>query len=122
MPTDIERAWKSYGLEERRRRIRAETAVRAIIAAWDSLKPGQYDKDIWETWLIQKMKPAIEGGRAKITVGKDERIPEDFVRLIIAARVVAFSDQGREALKELDTASEAFSECSPWEDQPQNDR
>ncbi len=37
--------------------------VSDIVRAWDSLKPGSYDKDIWETWLIQKMKPAIDRAR-----------------------------------------------------------
>lgn len=39
-------------------------------------------------------------------------------RLVIAARVVAFQDQGHEALKELDEASEAFADLIPWEDEP----
>jgi hypothetical protein len=41
----------------------AADAIERIIKAWDSLKPGSYDKDIWETWLIQKMKPAIDAAR-----------------------------------------------------------
>ena len=39
-------------------------------------------------------------------------------RLVFAARRVAFEDQGREAIKELDEASEAFAYI-PWEDQPE---
>lgn len=43
-------------------------------------------------------------------------------RLVIAARNVAFEDQpSREALKELDEASEAFAALIPWEDQPEGD-
>jgi hypothetical protein len=38
-------------------------ALTDVVAAWDSLKPGSYDKDIWETWLLLKMKPAIERAR-----------------------------------------------------------
>jgi hypothetical protein len=113
-----EQDWKRYALEERRNRTAAQAALLGIVKAWDSLKPGQYDKDIWETWLAQKMKPAVDSARAGITCPA-EQLPEDFVRLIIAARIVAFSDQSREALKELDTASEAFAECVPWEDQPE---
>jgi len=47
-------------------------------------------------------------------------LPADVVRLVIAARNVAFEDQpSREALKELDEASEAFADRVPWEDEPE---
>jgi hypothetical protein len=39
-------------------------------------------------------------------------------RLIIAARIVAFEDQGPASIKELDEASEAFAELVPWDDEP----
>jgi hypothetical protein len=45
-------------------------------------------------------------------------LPEDVVRLVIAARVVAFEDQGAEALRELDKASEAFAARVPWDNEP----
>lgn len=46
----------------------------------------------------------------------------DVVRLVVAARGVAFEDQpSREALKELDEASEAFADRVPWEDEPDAD-
>ena len=38
-------------------------------------------------------------------------------RLVFAARKVAFEDQGPEAIKELDEASEAFAHI-PWDDEP----
>ncbi len=41
-------------------------------------------------------------------------------RLIVAARVVAFSDQGPSAIKELDEASEAFADKVPWDNEPVN--
>lgn len=44
--------------------------------------------------------------------------PNDVRRLVIAARKVAFEDQSREALKELDKASEAFALRVPWDDEP----
>lgn len=47
-------------------------------------------------------------------------LTQDMVRLIIAARIVAFEDQGPEALKELDEASEAFADQVPWDNQPEN--
>lgn len=47
-------------------------------------------------------------------------LPPDVRRLVIAARKVAFEDQpSREALKELDGASEAFADRVPWEDEPE---
>lgn len=39
-------------------------------------------------------------------------------RLVVAARKVAFEDQGPEALRELDKASEAFAQGVPWDDEP----
>lgn len=49
----------------------------------------------------------------------DFSLPADVVRLVIAARVVAFTDQGPEAIKELDKASEAFADRVPWDDEPE---
>lgn len=40
-------------------------------------------------------------------------------RLVIAARKVAFEDQGPEALRELDQASEVFAELVAWKEDPQ---
>lgn len=54
--------------------------------------------------------------RALITT--PSTLPADVVRLVIAARIVAFEDQGPEAMKELDKASEAFAERVPWDDEP----
>ncbi len=48
-----------------------------------------------------------------------ELLPPDVVRLVIAARIVAFEDQSPEALRELDLASEAFAERVPWDDDPE---
>jgi len=46
------------------------------------------------------------------------QLPSDVIRLVIAARKVAFEDQSQEALRELDAASEAFADRIPWEDEP----
>jgi hypothetical protein len=46
-------------------------------------------------------------------------------RLVIAARKVAFEDRSREAIRELDHASEVFASLIPWENEPKdtdNDR
>ena len=48
------------------------------------------------------------------------KLPADVIRLVIAARIVAFSDQGEKAIDELDDASEAFADRVPWEDEPVN--
>lgn len=49
-------------------------------------------------------------------------VPADVVRLVLAARDVAFtSDPTPEALKELDTASMAFAERIPWDYEPQSE-
>ncbi len=45
-------------------------------------------------------------------------LPTDVVRLVIAARNVAFEDPTPETLRELDQASEAFASRVPWEDEP----
>lgn len=45
-------------------------------------------------------------------------VPQDVINLVIAARIVAFEDQSQEAIKELATASEAFADRIPWEDEP----
>jgi hypothetical protein len=45
-------------------------------------------------------------------------VPDDVQRLVNAARVVAFEDQGPDALKALDVASEAFADRVPWENEP----
>lgn len=49
---------------------------------------------------------------------RKEPLPDDVVRLVIAARIVAFEDRSPEAIKELDEASEAFADRVPWEDDP----
>jgi len=56
-------------------------------------------------------------------------LPDDVVRLVIAARGVAFDgcspdadDDERAALQELDDASEAFASRVPWEDEPVSQR
>lgn len=48
-----------------------------------------------------------------------EPIPADVRRLVIAARRVVFEDQGREAMSELDKASEEFASRVPWDNEPE---
>lgn len=49
-------------------------------------------------------------------------VPADVQRLVAAARVVAFEDQGPAAIKALDIASEAFASRVPWDDEPEATR
>lgn len=49
-----------------------------------------------------------------MTINTKDELPDDVVRLVIAARVVAFEDITDEALSELDKASEAFADRVPW--------
>lgn len=51
-----------------------------------------------------------------------DRLPADVVRLVIAARKVAYEDPGDQALlRELDRAAEAFADRVPWDDEPEDD-
>lgn len=51
----------------------------------------------------------------------DLNLPADVIRLVCAAREVAFIGTTSEALKELDAASEAFADRVEWEDEPEDD-
>ncbi len=78
------------------------------------------DTDVSTAYLTNTGRIAIAEGCA----GAAASLPvltKEMVRLIIAARNVAFdSPPGSDALRELDEASEAFSECVPWDDAPQD--
>lgn len=68
------------------------------------------------------MCKAISDRIASLTPHKDV-VPPDVIRLVIAAREVAFSGGNpREAIKELDAASESFASRVPWEDEPEDTR
>lgn len=54
-------------------------------------------------------------GRLKRLASGPQPLPADVIRLVIAARVVAFERQDAEALRELDQASEAFASRVPWD-------
>lgn len=62
---------------------------------------------------------AIEGGGGALQPSAS--VPtEREVRLVLAARAVAFGDgPTREAIKELDAASEAYAADVPWDDEPE---
>ncbi len=50
-----------------------------------------------------------------MTKTNTEAVEADVRRLVIAARVVAYEDQSKDALRELDLAAEAFASRVPWE-------
>lgn len=51
--------------------VRQARALEDVIKAWDSLRTGDYPRDIIETWLADKMKPAIERARKTFAVVAD---------------------------------------------------
>lgn len=59
-----------------------------------------------------------ESGKADQLSSNPGELPADVVRLVIAARKVAFGDHPAEAIDELDHASEAFASRVPWDDEP----
>lgn len=97
-----------------------------------ALKPAQNSQvDDHEHWVLD-----ADGGHVFCICGNRERaegivtilnyaaspttqeIPADVRRLVVAARVVAFEDQGTDAIKALDQASEAFADRVRWDDEP----
>jgi len=67
--TDFKRAY----LQETKRANYAEDALRNIVLAWNKLKPGNYSKDVWETWLEETLKPAVVAGEVALTVLNNQR-------------------------------------------------
>ncbi len=57
--------------------------------------------------ILTKLQPGIKP--------KPGLTPE-VCALVVAARVVAFEDQSKEALHQLDKASEAFAQLVPWDE------
>lgn len=100
-------------------RERAAKVASERIAGWDNLTNAQKMALRWwpdgdEIAAAIAALPA-DGGEDK------NNLPADVVRLVIAARIVAFEDQGPEAIKELDEASEAFADRVGWDDEPMED-
>lgn len=48
-------------------------------------------------------------------------LPKDVIRLVIAARLVAYGEPDSQAIKELDDAAEAFADRVPWDDEPEGE-
>lgn len=66
---------------------------------------------------VRKVADAILG-RIDQPAPRPEALAPDLVRLVIAARKVAFETTTPGALHELDQASEAFAAVVPWDNQP----
>ena len=60
---------------------------------------------------------ALTAWNRRATPQAGDELASDVRRLVIAARIVAFENQGPEALRELDQASEAFASRVPWENE-----
>jgi hypothetical protein len=71
--------------------------------------------DCEATWYF----PNPYASPASPPLANEELVGSDVTRLVIAARKVAFENQGPDALKELDKASEAFADRVPWDDAPE---
>lgn len=94
------------------------------------LPPGAVDDDAYlegwldgQTYLIlnygsEEARQALSASTSPVAVDGSGGLPQDVVRLIIAARMVAWEDPDPEYLKELQDASEAFAARVPWEDEP----
>jgi len=68
-----------------------------------------------DRWLSGAEEDLDTRMRAALTAKQSPTpLPADVRRLVIAARIVSFTDQSREAFNELDAASEAFADRVPW--------
>lgn len=45
----------------------AESALRKVVEAWESLPEGDYSPEVIARWLKRQMKPAIDYARAVLT-------------------------------------------------------
>lgn len=65
--------------------------------------------------MISALAARLNAARAE----EREKVPDIVVRLVIAAREVAFGPHPAAAIDALDKASEAFADRVPWEDEPE---
>lgn len=67
-------------------------------------------------WAMQ----AVADHNAALSAARTEgEVPSDVIRLVVAARHVAFdAHPSADALRELDAASEAFADRVSWDDEP----
>lgn len=58
--------WAEKYAECMTERTTMQSTFKRVVKAWDSLRVGDYPRDIIETWLADKMKPAIENARKAV--------------------------------------------------------
>jgi hypothetical protein len=135
-PEEMREQWMGWALELLRRAREREDAVltayrresgdgdghalaRRFHETYERLAPSFGYETRADT---RQFDPASSNGRLMVAVcseiARTTSASPDLARLIIAARNVAFGDQGAEAIRELDEASEAFADCLPWDDEP----
>jgi hypothetical protein len=71
--------------------------------------------------VVRNVLSEIEALLSAIAQAPAQRLPQDVIDLVIAARKVAYEDQSAEAIKALDKAAEAFASRIPWDDEPDHD-
>lgn len=132
------------------KQLLGEGKVDLVIGAIDDLIESRkaevhadlaWNFDAWITSYTGKMKPetmrfSVDEMRKAFEAGRDvfHPLPADVVRLVIAAREVAFGDLRdmalntppeqvdlRNAMIELDAASEAFASRVRWDDEPSDE-
>ena len=86
----------------------------------DALSEANERASILQTALHERTTERDEARKALASPPppKGEALPEDVVRLVKAAREVAFGPNPAAAIGALDKASEAFASRVPWEDEP----
>lgn len=112
-------------LEQQIACVRRELALRQRVypkwVATSRMKQAEADKELAAMQAVHDTLAALAEKPAPTPT-----LPGDVVRLVLAARDVAFGDiriGGRDdkAMQELDRASEAFADRVPWEDEPEDE-
>ena len=92
----------------------SEAMLEAAFDAFEINHPMQYRtgtearKAIWSAMLAAAPASPLPGGG----------LSSDVVRLVIAARRVAYEGAAEDDLRALDIAAEAFASRVPWDDEP----
>lgn len=68
-------------------------------------------------WRLTGVSPEVATSLAEQAA--TATLAQDVIDLVIAARIVAFEDQSPEALRALDSATEAFASRVPWDEDPE---
>ena len=104
------RSWRARGLNGGTYFVRQDRWLRADVRF--NRDAGPYALSARQT--VEGCMTAAEEHHARLMM---DAVSE----LVIAGRIVAFEDQGQDALRRLDKATEAFASTVPWEDQPEEE-